>query len=224
MSPIKQLLLFFVRLVLLYAILIAPWPGVREAYGAVFRSVAGVAFRSFGSDGRVEFKPAPAAGSEIDTRILLLNRSAPGVVTTITGSSTLWGYFPTAFVVALVLASPVPWRRRFKALGWGLLLITLLVGLRLLLVIATVYNGGEPPALYNLSPFWGGVLSDVKVNLVDAPASHFVIPVFVWILVAIRRQDVERVAGRRLQGGGSSKPSDGSTASASKRRHGTDVR
>ena len=55
MPPTKTIVGFFVRLSLLYALLVAPWPGLREAYVAAHASAANAFFRSAREHGTVRF-------------------------------------------------------------------------------------------------------------------------------------------------------------------------
>lgn len=206
MFPLRRLAMFFVRLVLLYAVLVAPWPGVRQAYAVVFRAGATLLFGSFGSVGQVQFEPLADDQGGNDVRLICGNRRVPGVFRQASFNSVLGGYFPTAFVTALVLATPLPWPRRWKALLWGLLLINVFVASRVTVVLLQVFDGDDAIALFSLSDFWRRVLEEVAANLILAPASHFVVPLFVWILVSLRRSDVEAfLAGRTSDSGASGK-------------------
>ena len=67
-------------------------------------------------------------------------------------------------------------------------------------VIVQVFNGAPGAALFQMSDFWQGVLDEVEANLILAPASHFVVPLFVWIVVSLRRSDVEAFLASRASG------------------------
>ncbi|MFQ5491167.1 MAG: hypothetical protein ACE5GE_10630 [Phycisphaerae bacterium] len=192
MSRIKPLLWFFLKLVLLYALLMAPWPGLRSAYAATFRFVGRLCFTHFGQDGRVTFEPHEYAFGQTDTELILHNRRQPDTRGTVTCDSRLRGYFPTAFVIALILATPLPAKRRLRALLWGLLAVNVFVALRIALLIVQTFSGDHPGALYHPSPFWAGVLKQLVTNLCDAPASHFIIPIFIWITTTLRPNDLKR--------------------------------
>jgi hypothetical protein len=198
----QRLALFFVRLVVLYALLIAPWPGLRAGYAGLFRAGTAVLFGSFGSDGQVQVEPLPDGEGGNDVRLLCGNRRVPGVYARASCNSVLAGYFPTAFVVALVLATPLPWSRRWKALLWGLLLINAFVAGRVAVILVQVFDGDHDVALYQMSDFWRSVVDEVAANLVLAPASHFVLPLLVWIVVSLRGSDVEAFLASRTSGSG----------------------
>jgi len=120
MNSLRPALGFLARFLLVFVLLAAPWPGLHEGYAAVFCGAGNLLFGRFGSDGRVRFRPKPQADRKSDMELELRNRSNDAEYV-IEGSARLQGYKPTAYVVALILASPVRWSRRFRAVLWGLL-------------------------------------------------------------------------------------------------------
>lgn len=143
--PLRRVLWFLLRFALIYGLLLAPWPGLTEGFGKLFSSAAD---RVFGSDDpthsvRIRWMD-PAQGMigpkwGQDTVLLLEFRGAPRAarpsIFSLVRSSRYTGYVPAALLIALVLATPVPWRRRAWAILWGLPLITVFVAAMLGLVI-----------------------------------------------------------------------------------------
>jgi hypothetical protein len=75
--PLSKLLLIFVAgFVLLYGLLMAPWPGWNAAYGAWFRGLGELAFTRTGEQRIVRFEPyfEQHGFSSLTTRIILGNR------------------------------------------------------------------------------------------------------------------------------------------------------
>ena len=109
---------FFAKLMVFNALLMVPWPGVREAYGTLYRGMGNLLFRTFGSSGRVYFSavdPPPTDKDHKDTLLVLENLRSGGRSTPMERNVRKDGYLPTAFAVSLILATPVPWRRRLVA-------------------------------------------------------------------------------------------------------------
>ena len=104
----------------------------------------------------------------------------------------MYGYKPTITLVALVLATPVAWRRRGIALAVGLVLvqgfILFRVGLKLMEQLADPALGHFVP-----SSFWRSVLDQLMATFVNAPASYYIVPTFVWIIVCLRPKDLARI-------------------------------
>ncbi len=130
---------FFVRFLIVYAALMAPWPVVRDSYAALYRAGCNALFARFGSDGAVRLRPLGKPIAKHDTEFALTNRRT-GAEYTFAGSS-LQGYNPTAFVVALILATPIPWSRRWRAVLWGLLWVNVYVALRVVVFLVMAYSG-----------------------------------------------------------------------------------
>ena len=104
------------------------------------------------------------------------------------------GWIPTALVTALILATPVPWRRRGWALVWGLLLIH-----AFLLFSLQLWIWGESSALslMRLPPFAQTILDDLEYTLVTQIGASFSVPILIWIFVTIRPEELFDLARPR---------------------------
>lgn len=186
MSPLKRLSVFFLACSLIYALLIIPWPGLFDGYRAFFRAGGNVLFHSFGSGGSVSFKPIAAVDHSNDTTMVLIKKK-PFVRAELDIKTGYMGYRPTAFLVALVLATPIPWSRRWRALLWGLLWVNLFVAFRVWLKLLDTYSDPNPLALYTFAAHWKSVLKAFVAVIIKAPETHYMAPAFIWVLVAFRR-------------------------------------
>ena len=193
MHPLKRISIFFGLCLLIYAALVVPWPGVMDGYRAFFRAAGNVLFRRFGDAGAVTFQPLSSVDHSKDTTVILLKRRPPSAKGEMDITAVYTGYRPTVFFIALALATPIPWSRRWKALVLGLLLVNAFVALRVWLRILDAFSDGNPLALYSFSPFWKEVLKFVVKVLVLAPAVHYAAPAFIWLVVAFRRDDLTRL-------------------------------
>lgn len=184
--------LFFLKVAIIYGLLVVPQLRGHDLYGAVFRVVANVFFSTIGGTGRAAFERNPIEQMVQDTTITVRNLRT-GARGQFEINSYLMGYLATSFLIALVLSTPVPWRRRLAALGAGLALISLFVGLRLYLKLVDVMSDPNPLAVYSLSPFSKKAVLTLSKILGVSPVTTYIAPVFIWILVAIRREDVARL-------------------------------
>jgi len=190
--------LFFGKLILLYALFLIPWPGVRDAYAAGFRAGGNFLFRTFGDSGRVYFEPMAIAGKGFDaydTNVVIQNLGK-GIRGAIPGiNSRLMGYLPTAFAASLILATPIPWRRRWIALCLGAALMSGFAAFELWLRLLETFSNPAEFSLYEW-PAWGRTLLAAALAIVGkSPVTAYIAPVFVWIVVALRRDDIRRVLG-----------------------------
>ncbi len=203
MRQSKRILLFFLAGVGCYAALMAPWPGVQHAYARMFQGAGNIVFARFWfwSEGTVVFhnidslKPGdlpPGVGTiqadaTRDTVMVLRKVRAPQVGNLRTSSRYI-GYSPTAMLVALVLATPIPWRRRGVALLWGMGFVHAFIVLRVTLTLAANgFAADKGYALFSPSEFWYGMLSRAQTLLADDPSVSFVVPMMIWFLVIGRQ-------------------------------------
>ncbi len=181
-SPVGR---FAIRLVLVYGLLIVPWPGLKEGYGTLFRSCGDSLFGSFGSQGVVSFRAPPTKHAAWDTVAHFRKRgNASGWK--LEFSAWSWGYLPTAAVVALVFATPAPWKRRWRAMLLALGLVQVFVVLR---VAVMLFYSFQWESLFVMSPFWGKFLEWICAAFSTSPVTSFFVPVVIWLLVAFRRAD-----------------------------------
>ncbi len=193
MPPRKLIVGFLWRVALLYGLLIAPWPGFNAAYGKYFRTLGQTVFAREGERRMLRFEAVPAELHHgLDTRIALANRDqadrdGKGPVHYLELDTRGVGWVPTALLLALILATPVPWRRRGWALLWGLLVVH---GYILFSVGVYIWNNSADLALLTLTPFWQQVLGGLEETLITQMGASFVVPVLIWILVTLRKQDI----------------------------------
>lgn len=181
---------FFIKLGAIYGLLIAPWPGLDTAYRAVFRAIHRPLFCDFGSNGTVTFKPEPDPADGWNSHLILTNTKS-GTRMQITYRSR-HAYLACALTVALVLATPLPWTRRWKSLLIALLLIHLFLAVRLGLGLLDAFSE-ERMGVLSFTPNLKRALQLCVVMLLVSPETTFVVPVFVWIVATFRRGDFQRL-------------------------------
>ena len=165
---------FVLRLVLFYGLLAAPWPGLQDAYSRLYRAVGNAFFGSFGSNGVVRFLPLETPEGLNDTEIVTRLRGS-FVEGASPHSPRIAGYLPTVEVVALILAT---------SLLWGVALTHLFILVRTTIALLYWFRGGRPWALYEPGPFWSYIVSGMHEIVNVSPTASFLVPVFIWVLVA----------------------------------------
>jgi hypothetical protein len=188
---------FLLRFVAIFGLLIAPWPGLNQAYSRYFQSLGQMVFNPAGETQRmVIFSPASGRIPGMDTRMVLENAALAdstgrGLVESTEIDSRSIGWVPTALTVALVLATPIPWRRRLVALAGGLVLIHLFIFFTLQ---SWIWNNSTDLSLLALSGFAQRVVGELNYALMNQLGVSFSVPVIIWILVTFRRQDQDALA------------------------------
>lgn len=194
MFPLKKLAGFLCLTLIYLGVLLAPWPGRAGAYSAVFRAEGNLLCKPFGQQYRLRFIPPPPDAPVHLCLAEFTNRQS-NARGTLPLNTHRHGYAPTVVVMALVLATPIPWRRRWHALLWGVLAVQGFVAFRVYLLLLEWISGDNPIAFLTLSPFWTQVLNQLLAVLVKAPPSIYIVPLFIWILVTLRRTDFKRWLG-----------------------------
>ena len=214
------LLRFLLTVSIIFVVLLLPQTGLARWYGQAYRYSCELLFHNFGSRGAVFFFPAdfpdlpppPAGDGHDDTCILCLqhrDRTAESdagcsVCGRPLDSDKRWGiwedsrltaYLPTIKLIALVLATPVAWSRRWTALFWGLILVHAFIAARVGVRLLHTYAQPVPCQFLLLSPFWLAKLNGLNSHLVLSTMPVFMAPVLIWVLVTLRRDDIRRVIG-----------------------------
>lgn len=183
----RRLVFFVGRLLLLYLLFAALWPMWGDAYRDAFVAAGQTLFGSFGRDGVVRFDRLEETKG-FDVRILLWNRRTRAFLM-ILRDFRYTGYGLISLQAALVLATPLAWRRRLRALAWGLILIHLFVGLALWLLLLDTFSNGDSLAVFHLPGPLKFIVALSATHLSLFPTLPYVVPFMVWGLVTFRRGD-----------------------------------
>ncbi len=188
----RSLVLFAV----IFGVLVFPWPGLDDAYGAYFRAFGSFFLSRDDSPRIVRFERNVVTHdfTTVDTRMTLANRASidaqgriPVVQTSLNARSI--GWMPTALTVALIAASPVPWKRRLIALAAGLVAVHLLI---LASLQTALWSESSGLGLLHLSPAWQSTADALKYTCLDQMGISFTAPVLIWLLVTFRVEDASR--------------------------------
>jgi hypothetical protein len=195
MSPVRLVGGFLLRFAIVYAALAVLWPGLGDAYAGWYRSAGEYVFRTIGSGGEVLFKPVPVEGTEFDT-ILILGNANTKAVTEIKSNSRIMGFVPTCFVLALTLATPIPWKRRLRAVVIGGVLVQVYVGFRVWITLLGAFSGENDLSVFAFGPTTTEFLSFTFSLLVVSLAGCYVVPALIWAVVTFRRSDLQEFQAR----------------------------
>jgi hypothetical protein len=197
MNRFKQVARCVGAFALIYGALIAPWPGWNALYGKWFRFYNGELLPARIGSKTVRIQEA-GPGGRLDTQIVLIDPIVPAlhgrVSAGVLGLDTRGvGWIPTAFLCALVLSTPVPWKRRLTALGLGLLAVHfyLTLSLRAYIWNESVPAVGEAGSM--ASHFLKWLAGCLEETLITQLGPSFVIPAIIWLLVTLRREDLDRI-------------------------------
>lgn len=198
MSPRRSAIWFFIKVIVLYAAFAWPFPAVEAAYSRGFAAatewVLGVDRNGppggvLGTEGIVLVYSKYETDPEHDINIVVGNTSnLQGSDKPKTSSRNL-GYMPTAVLAALVLATPIAWKRRWISLVMGLLAVHLFIAMRVALVLVKLFHGDAGYCLFRWSAPWDRALEEAFRIISEVPATTYVVPLILWLAVTFRRDD-----------------------------------
>lgn len=193
--PTRRRIVRFLLLALGYgALLQLLWPAVGGAYRDLFLGSTRIAFGDFG-EGRVVVVEAVPQKRATGTDGMMYPRlvSERGTLSAIAVSTFRQGYLPTAILLALILATAVPWARRWRVLPVALLVLHAFLGLRTGLALAfgfsTVQDASGRPALA-LGDAGQWIVGRLATLLWHEPHMNYVVPVAIWAVVVVGREPV----------------------------------
>jgi hypothetical protein len=225
MPHVRPITGFLCRFVIVFALLVAPWPGWKQVYARFLRNSAStllgsygpngihstihpdantsvsVDFGSFGSKAIVAFAPNPMADKAHDTIVYVANRrqaEAGGEwsVKSCAFNSRYLAFLPTALMIALILATEVGWLRRLGALLWGLVWVHVFISFQLGLMILVKLCANPQISQFQVSPFWQRIVSLFYECFVEHIGTNLAAVVPIWILVTFRRDDWVKLLGK----------------------------
>lgn len=212
----RKVALFLCACALVYAMLMVLWLGWGGVYLRLYGTAANLLYRSPGSRALVYFSPSADAGDEIKVtfydRQRVDSHGRPAPLLRIAHNVRYGVYIYVAFMIALIIASPIPWRRRTWALLWGLIAVHVFMVIRLGLLVAQLLNCKQV-SLLTLSPFRQRLLLLAGQVFVINILPSFVVVIVLWALLSFRRSDWPAiVAGLRPCGDSRPQPPQRSLA------------
>jgi hypothetical protein len=190
MSASRFLTGFLVRFAVIDALLLIVWPLASTAYRGSFRTIGEIAFAEMcGAVIHLEATPHEQEESRRPVKdiVFVIENRAASAIGRINGSTYYTGYVPTALICAIVLATPLPCRRRLRTLLFALLFIHAFIGLRVWLLLLSALNNSGPLSTFSLGRVGDSALSFVAELLAVAPSTTFIAPLLIWgLLMSVR--------------------------------------
>jgi hypothetical protein len=106
---------------------------------------------------------------------------------------------PTAVVLALAVAAPLPWRRRVRLVAWSLVLVHALIAARVGLTLLERFTRDGELALWHPGPFGRASVIFFYETVTASLVMSFALPVLIWVALLLLGGDwktlVERIRG-----------------------------
>jgi len=195
---IKFLLIFVAS----YGIMTIPKTGISDAYAKFLRAEGKFFFGDFGKDGIALFEPNEDENSWNYPTLLVLYNSKHYDQSAKTGSNftyvktnlaMYYDFLFAAFLIALIIATPLTIKRKLLALIAGTILLHVYINFTLLIEILSQFSDYPVIDVVHLSPFWLKVVKFiypiVRVNF----GTGFFVAVLVWLIVCFKKEDFTRI-------------------------------
>ncbi|MEI6070619.1 MAG: hypothetical protein WCS31_02415 [Verrucomicrobiae bacterium] len=192
----KALWKFAGLFVLTYGLLIAPWPNWNDFYSSYYRALCNAAFTHFPGDMILQFEKNNAPlRPNLSTSISIgnerkIDRQGRYPATVLQADTRSLAWTPTALLVALILATPLTWKRKLRALALGLLVIHAYI---LLITAFWIINRSTEVGLVTLIGWQKNFAEALEYTFIEQLGASFVIPVLIWVLVTYRRGDLQKI-------------------------------
>jgi hypothetical protein len=182
----KQAIISFFVFIFIYGLAMIPWPGLDAAYSRVYRTGSTFLSEALGTGDYVRFHPSN--NIERDIKIIFFNPDQqPFKAVAISSRNS--GYIYMAFIAALILATPVSWKRRGLALFWGMIAMHCFLALKMAILILYVFSHAQHSPIV-FGPFWKRLLFLAHQAFLNNMVFCLIVSVFIWMAVSFRREDL----------------------------------
>lgn len=190
---------FIIRAIVLYAVLMVGWGYLLQPYIGVVTALSNRELHVLGIETITKLGPSldPNSG------VAVYHRDAADMQDSLFDFKleSLRSHIP--MLLALVFAMPLPFHRRLKSAGVALLMMCLIDSLACIVVMTWSYT--FLPEHHQWTPFSNSQLRDSVISFLydfyNAIGVGFV-PLIVWILVSVRKRDLETLVGNGKTVGG----------------------
>lgn len=209
-NPVRRFLLLFAILYSLFLIVGVTLNG-RSAYQQFFRTIGEGIFGDAGTNGVVRFLEVDDTENynpKSHTLIMMGNRvqaqkaAQTGTnvdVSKIYVNDYMVGFLPTMTLLALLMATPMPRKRKIWAVATGLIVVTLFVILRQWVLVLT--DMANNPQLEMMKASEGTVrfLIGLKRVFVTNIVVTMMVPFLLWGMIVFRVEDLKNWLGEDIQ-------------------------
>jgi len=187
----KTIVLFFVKTVVIYLVLSAPFSFYDETYGSLFRKSSEVIFKRFDQNGFLKLLPtdAPHASSLYVGNYTQIAQDGQAHCAIYKLNTRHFGYLPTILLIALILGSPVNWKRKLTSLIIGFFLISALILFKEWIYIQQICIEKPWLMLYNFSETRKTFIEHFFNSYVSPTAPSLLFTIILWILLIFKRKD-----------------------------------
>jgi hypothetical protein len=197
----RPLAAFTGKFLALYLLLVLPWPFLTNLYVELEQETGAMIFNSTNAHRAMSFAFLKDPQRPFDARITivnpeLLNPDGSGPVRHLDFDTRVICWNPCVLLIALIFASPVSWKRRWRALAFGLPVLVIAI---FCFFQFCLWDESSEIGLVVINPFWKTVVTMTRQAFIAYLG--LVAPVFLWPTITFRREDLTNLQMVFLSGG-----------------------
>ena len=197
-NPMRTAMLILLKATLIYIVLMVAWKPLAPAVASTFRATSNIATAGvYRGAIQIRYTPGTVGQRDADTIVHYHNvkqRTASSAGINI--SSWYYAYVPLTMILALTLATPIPWKRRLRALILGSIIMFVLIMLGQMLIVYDKLTGVPIASPVQVSQAWDRIIATAASIFAELPGSFF-IPIIVYALATFRRWELITLFGMR---------------------------
>lgn len=188
----KHLWKFLFSALLIYIILALPVVAIEKTYTTFFSKTSSFFLGSFFETGFARYL---TNSDPVTVHVQVGNKANKTTENTVRVALTdvktrIRGYLPTILFVALILASPIPWRPKLLKLFFGFFLLTAFVLFKQWIHILFVIDQNPFLSLYTFNSFEKKVVEFGYTNIITTVGPSLLVAVLIWVLLIYRRKEM----------------------------------
>jgi hypothetical protein len=200
MSVNKVILLFVVKIVVIFSILNIPQLKMDKVFDKYYIHFGNKFYHNFGSAGRVMFRQSDEADK---LQVLVGNKktfvaNGENQIAWTKISTKISDFVPVSLLLALVWASPVNGKRKLIGTFMGIAFFTVIMLFKQWIIIMNICDQNAWLQLTLHSSFQSNLINSIYMRIIMPTGATLMIAVFIWLVVTFRRVDVERFLVKRM--------------------------
>jgi hypothetical protein len=195
MKSKRTILKFIIIAALIFGVFAIRLSWTDHVYGKFYRATGELFFSHIAGNGFVRFSSTEDPDlTKINTGNIELKAPGGGYKTQAVKISTRnHGYLPTLLLFALIIASPVPIKRKLFAILAGFILIMAWIIVKQWIHILYIISENPWLDLYNLSSSKQKIVSYLYEGFVFSLTPSYSFVVIIWFLVTFRKEDLSLI-------------------------------
>lgn len=197
MINLKTIVRFLAIFTFSYIFFLLPQTGIDRKYEKVFRKMGNSIFNGKNQDEVIFLKEEQSV--EYDTKLHLSNKNLKDKNNNYKGTifpmkSRRIGFIATAFLISLIIATPLSWKRKFLALILGIVGMLFFAMIKLRIIMLHFYTESkiiglhQNPEEVKRIEFWNDIFGRSNTN-------SYYVAILLWIILCFGKKEWQKLNG-----------------------------